>query len=865
MNIRKLTILLLIIITLFTTKVFAAEYENIYTIKEAQSLSKGIKYEKILKFTSVGWINVNVLRADLNNDYTKIKPITHIDGVSNRAPLSSMITSSGAIAAVNGDFFYMGDPTYTYGGLIDNGKLISSPLPMSYGYPTVHRMLSDEIGISIWNPKITLYGTNEELDITVINKTSSLEWGATILTSSWNKTSPGYDGSKDIIEIIVDNNIVKEIRKNQPPIEIPKNGFVIASSHSQTIEKLQNSFKVDNDVKIDIKLDFNPSEIEWAFGGLNYILKDGQQNEISNQVLGQNPRTAIGFNKENTEIIMVTVDGRSKSFAGIKQTELAQLMMELGAYNAVNMDGGGSTTMGIDFFRNSNIEIVNSPSENRERRIASGVGLFNSYPLSKRVNRIEFESEHNTIFNNTETLLKVGLFNEYETPVEQTEENIQYTISPAKAGLIENNVFKPVLPGIVNITAKSGSISNTIKIDVLDNPVSLKFNKDKISLKNGEVATLNAAMGIDKNGKTAPIPAKFLTYTTNNKIGAVEDGVFKASDLNVVGAITVKFKDAVENLNVKVGYRYKTLNRFEDLTNINLKLYPENSVAKISISEEVAKEGKASLKLDYDFNYFTDQSISFIELGESQNGIELESGAKKIGVWVFGDGKNHWLRMRLIDGNGSEIKSTFADKVDWIGWKWVEAEIPSNLQLPIKLKNIYLAEIDSSKKDSGTIYLDNLRVLYEPNDRKLGLEKETEYIDKMKTSEITSFTEKLTVTKDSFSLEQTDSLENIVLINVPIENKAISSFSTWDIIKKTENISGKNIVLSLSENIQNISDEREIMVLKKLLETTSQNNNVFVIYKGTQKSNTFENKVRYITYEEIFELGIVNNSPKYKN
>ena len=113
---------------------------TVYDLSEETKLSTGITYEKIERYTSAGWMNINVVRADLTDKYTKVGPITSENGVSDRAPLSSMIKASGAEAAVNGDFFYMGTPTYTYGPLIKDGDLITSPLPYDYGYPTVSRL-----------------------------------------------------------------------------------------------------------------------------------------------------------------------------------------------------------------------------------------------------------------------------------------------------------------------------------------------------------------------------------------------------------------------------------------------------------------------------------------------------------------------------------------------------------------------------------------------------------------------------------------------------------------------------------------------------------------------------------------------------
>ena len=58
--------------------------------------------------------------------------------------------------------------------------------------------------------------------------------------------------------------------------------------------------------------------------------------------------TAIGFWEDRSALYLVTVDGRRESDSGMSLRELADAMLELGVYEAVNLDGGGSTTMVID-------------------------------------------------------------------------------------------------------------------------------------------------------------------------------------------------------------------------------------------------------------------------------------------------------------------------------------------------------------------------------------------------------------------------------------------------------------------------------------------------------------------------------------
>lgn len=863
MILKKIAAISAAAVLLLSSSAYAAGLYTVYDLSEEIRLSKSITYERIEKYTSSGWMNINVIRADLTDEYTEVKPINSEKGISNRATLSSMIKSSGAVAAVNGDFFYMGDPTHTYGPIIRDHKLITSPLPFDYGYPTVSK-LRDGIDISVWNPKITLYGSDStEFNVLVINKTSNIDWGPAILTSDWNKTSPGYT-AKDIVEVVVRDNIISEVRKNQPPTLIPDDGYVIVSTNPATMEQMQNSFKEGRPVSLNIELDFDLKDIDWSFGAVNYLVKDGKENEINSEVLGVNPRTAIGFNKDNTEIIMVTLDGRHRDYVGAKQTELARIMIDLGAYNAVNMDGGGSTTMGIDFLRNANITVVNFPSDGRERSIASGVGIFNNFPESDKVDKIEITALEDTVFNKTETKLDLKFFNEYYSPVDYNVKNVEFTVTPLNAGKVVDNVFMPERPGKAIITARAGSAEGRVEINVLDKAVALETDTDSITLGFNDKYDLGRVLGIDKDGNSAGIPWKYIGVSYRNRVGKVEDGIFTSSDIANTGAITLSSGDAIKHIQVKVGYRYKTLNRFENLDDLKLTLYPDESEGKMSIVQDFVKEGKNALKLDYDFTKMTDQSIAFVEFGDKGEGIRLEDKPLAIGMWVYGDNKGHWLRTRITDAYGRLVKIDFAEEVDWTGWKWVEAKIPEGIAYPITLKNIYLAEINETKKDSGTIYIDNLRIMYEPKDKDLGLRPETMFEDAMKVPAVTNYTEKLTLSQGKYDHEGAD---DIIYCEGIISNGTMSGadIAMWNKIKSLMDYEDKVLVLSMNGDIDNINDKREIRVLKEILEKASQNNDVFVVFKGEGENTVIENKVRYVSYDDSFEIGISGGKISYKN
>ena len=84
----------------------------------------------------------------------------------------------------------------------------------------------------------------------------------------------------------------------------------------------------------------------------------------------RHPRTAVAKLKGG-KFLMITVDGRSDASAGIGLEDLAKLLLEFGATDAINLDGGGSTTMFLDG------KVVNKPSDKEgERRVSDAILVF---------------------------------------------------------------------------------------------------------------------------------------------------------------------------------------------------------------------------------------------------------------------------------------------------------------------------------------------------------------------------------------------------------------------------------------------------------------------------------------------------------
>jgi hypothetical protein len=113
-----------------------------------------------------------------------------------------------------------------------------------------------------------------------------------------------------------------------------------------------------------------PANHDWAempnaLGGYPNLLTDGQIDvwPAATSIAGKNPRTAVGVQADGT-LLLVVVDGRTEAGIGMTFDELAEYMAWLGAVDAANLDGGGSTTLWIA--GQSINGVVNHPSDNGE-------------------------------------------------------------------------------------------------------------------------------------------------------------------------------------------------------------------------------------------------------------------------------------------------------------------------------------------------------------------------------------------------------------------------------------------------------------------------------------------------------------------
>jgi exopolysaccharide biosynthesis protein len=126
---------------------------------------------------------------------------------------------------------------------------------------------------------------------------------------------------------------------------------------------------------VTIEMLARPAGDDWeVVSGRMLLVHDGKA--VPHQYKVRHPRTVVGLNAAGDRLIILVVDGRKPGIAvGMSYDELAAEMLRLGCAEAVNLDGGGSSVMAVREPATGRLNILNAPTDGRERAVADVLGI----------------------------------------------------------------------------------------------------------------------------------------------------------------------------------------------------------------------------------------------------------------------------------------------------------------------------------------------------------------------------------------------------------------------------------------------------------------------------------------------------------
>lgn len=520
----------------------------IYQKSESFPVTRGATYEEKTIFTSKGWQKIHVLKVDLSSDNIDVDTLVGKNGLSKRSSLNNMVKENGAVAGINGDFFLMSTPSAPIGVQVKDGKLVSSS--SNREDMAEFRLSFDslpDIAFSEFQGKIVA-PDDSFFTIGGINKISGkLNPNIFIYTPEFGDTTPVQD--EDATFIITSNENIINICDDKF-VQIPSDGIVLMA-RSNGANFIKNNFSIGDTVRLELEVSPDISNIKAALGGGAILVQDGTiPSKFSHVIHGVQPRTAIGFTKDRKTLIMVTVDGRQMISRGLTMYEMAELMKNLGAYNALNLDGGGSTTMVVRPLAEKNTKVINNLSEGTQRLVANGLGIFSKNPPGN-VKGLKIDANSFNISKNGSRTFKIKAYDKNYNPVDVDHENINWDVSK-ELGYFKDNVFYATGTGSGYITASLGNIKETQKVRVLDDIRKLSIEPSKIKVNPGEKINLSV-FAIDKQGFSAPLEARDIKWEQIGNIGNIDGFSFTASYNNSSGAIIADFNGQKAGTLVNIG------------------------------------------------------------------------------------------------------------------------------------------------------------------------------------------------------------------------------------------------------------------------------------------------------------------------
>jgi hypothetical protein len=289
--------------------------------------------------------------------------------------MSEMVARTGAVAAINGDFFpFTGDPL---GFMIRDGKLLSTPntrAVFGWGARNADMALVDFTGtVNLSGQDIALKGVNEDcpLNDIVLNtdvalfamaKTPNIHAVIRMDNAEWSPNGT-FTGT------------FETLFADAPKLPIqPGNAILTANgTKAELLKRLSSGDRIT--FRFETRgLDW--SKIDQAIGGGPFLVRKGQVSiDAARQGFNdaftnkRHPRTAMGKTSDG-DIWIAVIDGRQKISDGATLEEAAKVMLKLGCVEAVNLDGGGSSAINILGLT------LNRPSDGKERPVANGLVLM---------------------------------------------------------------------------------------------------------------------------------------------------------------------------------------------------------------------------------------------------------------------------------------------------------------------------------------------------------------------------------------------------------------------------------------------------------------------------------------------------------
>ncbi|MFG2010158.1 phosphodiester glycosidase family protein [Micromonospora sp. NPDC048868] len=681
------------------------------TAKTTRPVAPGLNLTSFDRYDADGWLRADALTADLTGGLTV--DYVNSGAVSRAEPLRGAVDAARAVAAVNGDFFDINNSGAAQGVGVRDGQLVQSAVS---GHRNAVAITTEGLGRVI---EVNFDGTatlpTGPVTLTQFNNMIQAN-GIGVFTALWGSYTRqrAVEGAARVTEVTVVDGRVATVAGTAGSGAVPA-GTTVLLGRDAGADALAGLRPGDAVTVAYRPKPADGSNLHAAVGGGNVLVRDGVVQSIADASLA--PRTSVGFSADGRRMIMLTVDGRQVDSRGVTQTEMGRMMAELGAHHALNLDGGGSSTLLAREPGAAAVQVENSPSDGSERAVPNGLAIYAPKGSGRLTGYwLETASDPTTapgvapvrggrpdrVFPGLTRQLTAAGHDETYGPAAGAP---TWRANPAAHGVVDGKGrFRALLPGSTTVTASRGAARGTLDLTVLGPLARIDSTVDRVGLTGAEGSALFGVVGYDAEGNTAPIePADLkLDYDKDLlKIAPTADGNLAVTALRDTGSalVTVHVGRSSTVLPVTVGLTDVPVAGFDDAASWKFS----QARASGAVAPAPGRTG-TGLKMTYDFSQSTGTRAAY---ADPPAWIAVPGQPQAFGMWIHGNGTGEWPSLHLHDAQDTQHVLR-GPLITWTGWKYVEFAVPAGVQYPVRIRRFYVAETNAAAQYRSEVIIDDL-------------------------------------------------------------------------------------------------------------------------------------------------------------
>lgn len=691
----------------------------IITSSRHEEVAEGISHDAYDRVDEKGTNHIDVLKVQLSRTDVSYLDSGKVAGVST---LSDMAAKSDVDAAVNGGFFDINNSGAALGNGVSTGHVVTTG---NKGDTNTAVISKDGIGTLA---NLILDGTyrvngGKPVHLNGLNIQSAFDgvtgyddrWGGYPLQRSLGDAPGlavliGADGSVKDLDVSVDG-----------PTHIGKGEHILLARGKDAATRLQ-ALKVGDRVAVSVGISANADHIKAAIGG-NYALvthgnpmerPDGSKDAMIDSL---HPRTAIGFSDDGKIMYLVTVDGRSDKSRGMSLPELARLMKELGATEAMNLDGGGSTTMIVRHAGDGSGEVVNVPSDGQERKDGNGLGITSggSDGVLSGIS-LSCVSGADRVFPGTHRRIVAKPHDRGGRPVKAKIDT--WRSSNDKVLSVADGLITAKSTGTADVMAQIGKITARTRVQVLGTVVRTEIHPGVLQLADDKATGSVQVIGHDAHGYDAVISPKDVAVVGDHSgltLTPAENEAFKASASvdKASGRVNLRAAGHDAVLPFTVGTDDVVVTDMSEGVS-GFRVDGARSTQALAGTEGPG-DGHA-VAVTMDFSTATATRTANLRPAEgSKAGRELPGGPTHVVTWIRGDGKNTPMMYAILtDADGKSVKKYGPRIKATTDWQQITFQLPQGFHAPMSWTTIGFYETDAALKYTTTVAVSGVNVLTTP-------------------------------------------------------------------------------------------------------------------------------------------------------